>query len=975
MNSSELLASYLLEPASEELVDKLIELQSATVTEGDSAVYFDVALALFDVYSNLQDFDSAIEVLKNAINSELTEDYKIILTMIDKMISLLIRTEDFHELDGILKMRERYITGDKHQLMMQSFYMAVGFEGLKKYREAIDVLDNIPDNMSSNNIISKYLKLSMLSMRIGNVEKARTHFEKAILFDRFKKNPLFALVESDLLFAEKDYLKSLEKYQEYFIKTKIKNRYLDRYLLLCVQLERYDEALKFYRDYEPKIRSTLSKNYQKTFYEASLSLFEHLYSPGDYEYVRDRVNELRNETIEIVNQFDGIYSLLSKYMLKTDITSERDYLLHASRAFHELVNVERFHFVYIDDDGYHVMTHHKNLLMEKKYSYNQIQGTIIDKIYAEVLPLHVIHQSDLVDTLDFINHGPVSSEIILASKTSSEYYGNMYLLAFLNQANHYDYIHKLVLVLSRLIESSLSQLYCDKMELELIQIRDHFEQVVGAGLLRIENGVVSTLNQQANEMLGISESHFKYEILRDRFIQPKPYLDDFLKHPEWIIQFESLKGQKKTLKILVKEIKMVLYLYVIDLTEESISLEDTMQLLNHDIDSNLETIQSLKKAFDSHTQASSLVYFDLQDRDQLFERYYFDLKIRLNSSMNQILTDIGKGSFIGLYRSYEGGWFLYLNTVDKRVINRIWNELSKSLNQKALLLEPINLKGICAVIQKKRSFEELLTELFEQYYRGLDESGLAYMDRRLASERHLMATIQLNLDKILSEKDVPISFHPVCKWSDTHVLGYMIDIHSRVLLGEKQLLEDAIRIGLLSKRFDTLLYRSFLRNLIHSKASDQLLYFFNLHEQTIHDETALDDFMKRIKKSDSVELSQIVLIIPNESLPSNVLLDRIVSLKSKGFQLALKNFSKISLSDYQVIESVDILIVEKNDIQHLSNLKNKKQFILIYHHQDETLKKSVLTDNGVDYVFGSLFPAQDNPVNDLLHNNKDRIQN
>ncbi|MBU0997670.1 MAG: tetratricopeptide repeat protein [Firmicutes bacterium] len=966
----ETLERLLTEPVSEELIGKLLELLTQSIEQQDFDGYFLVASQLFDTYVSLQDYDSAIATLKTAINSEYTEDYKVILPMIDKLIGQLIRIEDFHELEALLKMRERFITGDKHQQMMQSFYLSVGLEGLKKYSSAIEVLENIPDNMSSNNIISKYLKLSMLSMQTSNLDKARQYFDKATLFDRFQKNPLFALVESDLYYAEKDYLKALEKYQEYFIKSKIKNRYLDRYLLLCVQLERYDEALKFYHDYEPKIRTTLSKNYQKLFYEAGLSLFEHVYAPSDYEYCRDRLNELRNETIEILNQFDGLYSLISKLLMKQDIHSPREVLLHGSRAFFDLVHVDRFHFIYLQDDGYHVLTYHKKLLMEKIFSYVQIQGSIIEEIFADPLSLHVYHKSDLENMTDFMSPNPISSEMVIASKTYSEVYGNMYIMIGIDQTTHYDYIHKLLMILSRILESQLINFFFERKEEEFSMIREAFEDKLEIGFIRIEHGVVTLLNPIAKRLLGMEEEHFPYERLRDKFINPKPYLDDFLHKDEWVVEMNVSPNKRRFLKILVKEIRFALYLHITDVTDEVNQTALVDHLMKQDIDSSFETIQSLKTRFEQLEKATSLIYFDLDEREELFQKYHFSFKKKLNSFLPSILKKISRTSFIGAYRANESGWFLFLDTVDKRVIGRVWNELTKETNQTDLILEDVTFSGICAINQKKRVFEELIDELYEQFYRHNKISELRYSDRKQVNEQHLLKTIHLNLEQLLSSKEIPVEYHPIGDWTTYEAFGYQIDLHSSVLLGEKKLMEEAIITGGYSLKMDILLIKSFLKSNVSKLKT---YYLFKIHHETIKNHSVIDDIVRRIKRVESLNISQCVFVLEFPLKQNFHFHEDVEYLKNKGFLIAFDHLFNLKMNDLNILSMSDFLIVSHDDFLHGKEIQSLYDFKLIYNHTDETLKKSILNKYGIRLVKGMVFPPIDKPVTDLrsIHENID----
>ena len=187
-------------PKDEELLQDLITLQEESLKENDADVYLKTSHLLFDTYVNLGDYELATSLFFSILKENRFEAYKTVLDIIDKLVGLLLKTEDFVQLESLLKLRERYLTSNPSQQLMQKFYLAVCQEGQKQYLEAIQTLESITDNISNNNLVSKYLKLSMLYIKIKQYELAKGAFERAKIFDKTMKNEMFYLVASDIAF-------------------------------------------------------------------------------------------------------------------------------------------------------------------------------------------------------------------------------------------------------------------------------------------------------------------------------------------------------------------------------------------------------------------------------------------------------------------------------------------------------------------------------------------------------------------------------------------------------------------------------------------------------------------------------------------------------------------------------------------------------------------------------------------------------
>ncbi|MDD5601993.1 MAG: hypothetical protein PHP78_03420, partial [Candidatus Izemoplasmatales bacterium] len=198
----ELLKECQSSPLNAETAEKLIALRSEALAEKTYPIYWEATRLLANFYESNQEFDQAILLLKEPLENEISEQFQPTVALVDQLIGLLLKTEDFVELEAVLHYRERFIEENKALKRMQLFYLAVCYEGLKKTDLAIQTLLSIPDTLSSSNLVSKYLKLALLYLEKKEIAKAEEMALYARHFDREQKNPIFLLVDSDLAYQK-----------------------------------------------------------------------------------------------------------------------------------------------------------------------------------------------------------------------------------------------------------------------------------------------------------------------------------------------------------------------------------------------------------------------------------------------------------------------------------------------------------------------------------------------------------------------------------------------------------------------------------------------------------------------------------------------------------------------------------------------------------------------------------------------------
>ena len=164
---------------SKELTEDLHTLLSLSKKEKDFSLSMRILQYLIETLRYLRSHDKAILVLETEINEAFFTRKDDILKIVDELVRTLLRTEDFLKLKSTLFTRERFLTNE-HQKVMQKFYLAVCHEGLKDNKLAIDNLLSIKDNISNSNLVSKYLKLSMLHLKENQLKSAKEYFDKEL---------------------------------------------------------------------------------------------------------------------------------------------------------------------------------------------------------------------------------------------------------------------------------------------------------------------------------------------------------------------------------------------------------------------------------------------------------------------------------------------------------------------------------------------------------------------------------------------------------------------------------------------------------------------------------------------------------------------------------------------------------------------------------------------------------------------------
>ncbi|MFA5006415.1 MAG: hypothetical protein WC509_02975 [Candidatus Izemoplasmatales bacterium] len=664
------LKEYQAFPKNAELADKLLALQDETVKAGDAEAFLKATHLLTDTYLTMQATDEAVAMLSAVLRDNAFEDHKTIIAIVDRLVQLLLKTEDFVQLEQVLQYRARFATGVPSQTMMQQFYLSVCYEGLKKYDLAIAALVQVPDNISAPNLASKYLKLAMLYLKTQDLTAARNAYDHALVFDKAKKNEMFYLVESDILFADGRILNALKAYQDFFLRSKTKTRYLDRYITINARLGNFEEAWRFYKAYEKKAATNVSKNYRLELYEAGLRVAEALRRYDEAAQIKERILALMEKEPEIIDSFDGVRALLEAANRIPADRERRDVVLECFRALVKVAEVPRLLFVAPTAEGVLVETFSKGLLLDKNMAATDLAGTAIGAAIdadRDYLLLMGVDFGDLVDHVDNrpLKDGPIRQVVALKVRAVGSTAG--FIVAYLDRERHFDFVSKLLVTARLVLEGKFDTARLREQDAVRIMAADHAFSAAGTGVFRIESGYLFLVDDRARSLLETDRGFIPFEEFQTRMGERKLYVDDFVGKKTLVFPVTGFSGRKMLWKAVVWTDGQAVHFLATDVREDEERAADALRKASDSYCFGLGTMHALDAAIKRTETQTALARWTASCLDDTTYDDWNDAAARLIRHVRA-----GAGThLLGLYQGEDGSFLAHYDTIDKRILDRI----------------------------------------------------------------------------------------------------------------------------------------------------------------------------------------------------------------------------------------------------------------------------------------------------------------
>ncbi len=949
-------------PKDEELLQDLITLQEESLKENDADVYLKTSHLLFDTYVNLGDYELATSLFFSILKENRFEAYKTVLDIIDKLVGLLLKTEDFVQLESLLKLRERYLTSNPSQQLMQKFYLAVCQEGQKQYLEAIQTLESITDNISNNNLVSKYLKLSMLYIKIKQYELAKGAFERAKIFDKTMKNEMFYLVASDIAFYQMNYEEALKQFQAFFIKTKVKSRYLDRFIYINIELGKLGEAWHFYKQYLPKIMSSASKNYRMQYYQAGLVLANKVNDIDEVASLHERILGLESKQSEIIDSFDGIKTLLAFASSKIKFKTRREIILETYRVLASLGNFERLLYLFPSMDGLVLYTFKKGLLIEKTFTLQQYHNTILEEIVNQDLSFHLFTKEEVLKQVDYLTNALFIENqytSILAYKITSLQLTDGYLITFNEKDRQFDYINKLLLTTKSILDEKLSiQKLIDHHE-TLHRLSERLLSMKGYGLFRIEDGLLFLQNALSKQLIDIENDFIPFEEFQSKIKGPMIYIDDLLRKDHLDIHYQKSQDEI-LLSIDIWQVEQCIYLLVEDITHEIKNTETLSLLANLTETYPLNTLHALRKNIEAMKESTTLMKFWIlgQNRSPLTRQE----RHKMIEQLRNLIHTSARSHIICLALDEEEGLLLHLSSTDKRVHQRIAKEVVEGMNDyfklNASVYTDLSVKVGALILQKNMGFSEILNNIDKTKMIESHEFDLVYYDKTMITQESKNQMLFDQFQDFISYRHMPLVFSEIVNLLTKKIEGYETQIDPYFIHGTVGEYQQMIQAYHLEKEHFQLNLQTVINHLVklETETKHTVKIMIEMPPIILKDIKGVEEIIKRIKRF-KLDLGLITFKLNH----FNQNKDEIESLrlfKEKGLKIAFQQSIYDAIKLVSIHPSlVDYVLIDYHDYNEstsklfeLFNQARKIQVIMT--HIDNAEQLSSLMANKLYQAMG-----------------------
>ncbi len=964
MALDELYLEYANEPLTEDLFNKLCVMQKQALAEKNMSVYTNTILLMAKYHESVQDYDQAVEILKNSLKEENLEDYSQIVSIIDTLVGLLLKTEDFAELEQVLNYRERFLEHKKSYQLMQKFYLAVCYEGLKQNQKAISCLLDVEDTMSNNNLVSKYLKLSLLYILEKKYSEAKAMYEHAKIFDPDTKNSMFHLVHSDICFYQSDYAGALEAYQNYFISTKNKFRYLDRFIYISIKLENYQEALDFYHEYLSLMEKQISKHAKKMFYEAGIELYTVLKDVGSAALLKEKIANLYIKEAFHVDSFFDLYTLLDKTKSSILISNPRDAVLDIFRQISELFKFSRLVFLYLADDGFVTLTFSKGLLMEKQYVYDSIKSTLIDKIMSANASYQLYSQADLCEIPDYLDKETMTMAMFcIAKKTIQPVYPNGTLLVFLDNASSFDRANKLFLFANALLEDKLENVsFQTQLTKTSVPFRESIN-VLGKGLISIEKGLVYFLNDLAKSLFESSAEFMRFDELQ-KFITSKNkiFLDDFLHHDTLEIYFVLPSGKTSIFEFRIWHHELVIYALVQDITDQKrIEATREREQRGHSF-YGLKNLIELENAYLNSNPAKAFLVIRIENFPVIASHYEQSVLLELASELEKASKASARGYFQDLYSISQAVFIMALKTADKRVIDRIGKEISE-IDYSRYVSIPLSTGVGCLLLSKPVPPSTIIEMLLKLSNVDLHPLGTVfYMNKLKSAREELLSSLILSIKNALDNQLITLEYFPIGAWEKREIHFLEASISSRLLFGNNTDFRDSLTKGNLLSKYESAFSKALVKDIktYNQHANKTLGFIYRLDPQAIRSQTIFESIIKDFTKSKSIQ-KQIIICLDYSAMGHGECLKIAGRLLELGFKLALCNwFVNFPGAELKKLSIFDLVFIEESDMTNgsdvwIMNIKDHFPTGVIYDHKNTSLRRSFLLEKKLNLIKGGFY--------------------
>lgn len=929
----------------------------------DHVGFRDQVLEMATYFDQHERFEHAIGILKDALKTELLEESTHALPVIDRLVGLLLKTEDYVALNEVLKLRRSKIPTHGSPHTLQKFYEAVCLEGLGKHHEAIRCLNDIEDTLSNTNLASKYLKLTMLHLRTNQYALAEEMFAKALIFDASENNPIFKLIRSDLAYARNEYLEAMKSYQDYFIQSKARNRYLDRYLAICTRTGDYEEALRFYHTYKQEVDQQVSKQARIRFYEAALELLQMTEHLTEYDECYRKLASTQKNHSEPMD-WPAAYASIAPSALPygTHRDPRRIVLEMLRKIQHQLIN-QRCEFVYKEDDKYIVLTYCEDHLRQKILTDDEASSTLLPKMIGHKASDIFLQNEALSACVDHLNGKSYPHTVcVMMVSVICVSFAHAHIVIVSEVNDHIVRDRNFINVCAQWLEAHLDTFVHVHEERERNRYLLDALARTETALLRIEKGIIHFLTPQALSLFDVEHNNLPFEALQARMPDTeKVFIDELYTRSSWSFRLLLTNGTTREIHANIWQDELALMLMCFETSHGEGSSP------SYHTPSILASILPIQHVFHQKTcHHPSLVIAHFPGLENHISQRTFSLSEAWYQTLQTTITQSAKKHYEATYMIDPERIAIGLSTTDKRVIERMSSSLIRFCESYPHGFN-VSLPRVSTITHLSQLTQEALVKrVYQVAYATDSDSRLFESDMKAVTTREaLYLTITESFRIHIKQKDLAYLYQPVVQWNNRAIALLLPHLNPQILFGTKTdivaalhyhdlwpllLQQTIIYLGRLARRW-ALMSLSIPRFALH------------LSNRIAVNKKAIDDIISQVHKA-TLEPSHIIFVCPYRSW--SVLTQRNVqTLSEAGFGIGLSDWAmniaaadteQLRIFEYGFLSHDEFTYCQESWLQEAASLFRKG---LIYDHEHHVLKRSDLELKHIQLVYGDLYPSLD----------------
>ncbi len=910
---------------SDDNLQAALDIRNEAMEKADEDLIVKATLQVFMNYESMEAYEDAVHIVNQVLKDDIVKTHNHMLKLIDKKISLLLKIEDYTAMEKTLKDRKKLVETDEKAYIMQKFYQAVTYEGLKQYNASMRVLKDIPDTLSNTQLTSKYLKMGMLALKTDD----ETTFEEAIrkvqLFDPKEKNPMIHLLRADVALKNKHYDKAKSHYETFFLRSGLKNRYLDRYLRILTHEGDFDEALRFFNEKEPSVAKMTSIKYKKEFYLAGRELSMRLNNERLRTYCERRIAAY-DRTLGEENVFKtDIQPVINATRDVSRFESERELLRIAAHTFCMLIDPVRFAYIRSESDNLIVLQHNKGLLLEQDMDDSDDQA----QLYRAIIKTK---KKEIVWTSPENTLGV--APIVFAADLSTDGDDRFYCVVVDDNKNGFTQTIDACRMFAGIMQDKRAHYRRYHRQYRQNEILLKFLNEDDIAMLKVIPRGLMVLNKAPSLPFGDQKAVLSVDSFMDWFIKPT-YFDALFKDSPHVLRTKD----KKTIKLNAVKKDEDAFLFIEDITETTLEKKEERSLTHNNWFLNAPGLGAFQNDFINMKPNFSVVEvsFHIHSKIGLLS----DGKQNVKDAINDMFDAVARRHLRGIYANSVNDWIVLLRTTDKRVLKRIKrdikNHLIDTLGVSVVRIDDAIIRSNQARSDFKNKLPRWQTRMYDSF--APDPEHLA-----------LAETVLTNIDEMIETNDVPVEQTSAGSWRGKTVNAWLFQIREDALLAPLQIYDDLIVGQLRKKAFDHAFIQSVIS--ILEKTRDVIpAYLFIPIYQSVSSDAFINADLNRLFRKKVFKETTIVFVLDgrfHDKTDLQAISDSDTDMLWAGQHL-IDSYAPPKQKAW--FNALDFVLVDENEIDYLFP-GDSDDTVYIFSHGKQTLKKSILETHHIAWVSG-----------------------